>query len=436
MGKISEELYAKACALMPGGVNSPVRAFKAVGGGPLFIKQGQGSRMVDADDRSYIDYCMSWGVLILGHAHPFVVEALKKAVVKGLSYGAPTAAETELAEAVAAAFPSVERVRLTPSGTEAVMSAVRLARAFTGRDLVVKVDGGYHGHGDQMLVQSGSGVLTFGLPGTPGIPADVTKHTLSIPYNDTQALRELAARHGDQVAAFIVEPVMGNAGVIPPGPEYLSTLRAVCDQMGALLILDEVITGFRVAYGGAQELYGIKADLTTMGKILGGGLPLAAYGGRKELMERIAPEGPVYQAGTYAGNPLAVQAGLATLKVIKNAQTYEQLEERGAALEGGLREIAGRYEVPLQVNREGSMFTVFFTASPVQDLASAQTANTKMFSRFFNLMLEGGVYLPPSQFEAGFISMAHSTKDLEDTLEAADRALKTVAREFELGPYR
>jgi glutamate-1-semialdehyde 2,1-aminomutase len=436
MGKISEELYAKACAVMPGGVNSPVRAFKAVGGGPLFIKQGQGSRLVDADDRSYIDYCMSWGVLILGHAHPFVVEALKKAVVKGLSYGAPTAAETELAEAVAAAFPSVEKVRLTPSGTEAVMSAVRLARACTGRDLVVKVDGGYHGHGDQMLVQSGSGVLTFGLPGTPGIPADVTKHTLSIPYNDTQALKELAARHGESVAAFIVEPVMGNAGVIPPDPDYLSTLRAVCDQMGALLILDEVITGFRVAYGGAQELYGVKADLTTMGKVLGGGLPLAAYGGRKDLMERIAPEGPVYQAGTYAGNPLAVQAGLATLKVIKNAQTYEQLEERGAALEAGIREIAGRYEVPLQVNRVGSMFTLFFTASPVRDLASAQTANTKMFTRFFNLMLEGGVYLPPSQFEAGFISMAHSTKDLEDTLEAADRALKTVAREFELGPYR
>ncbi len=436
MGKISDELYAKACAVMPGGVNSPVRAFKAVGGGPLFIKQGQGSRMVDADDRSFIDYCMSWGVLILGHAHPFVVEALKKAVVKGLSYGAPTAAETELAEAVAAAFPSVEKVRLTPSGTEAVMSAVRLARAHTGRDLVVKVDGGYHGHGDQLLVQSGSGVLTFGLPGTPGIPAGVTQQTLSIPYNDTQALRELAARHGEGVAAFIVEPVMGNAGVIPPEPEYLATLRSLCDQMGALLIFDEVITGFRLAYGGAQESYGVRADLTTLGKILGGGLPLAAYGGRREIMDQIAPEGPVYQAGTHAGNPLAVAAGLATLKVVKNAQTYEQLEERGQALESGMREIAGRYEVPLQINRVGSMFTFFFTAGPVRDLASAQKANTKMFTRFFNLMLEGGVYLPPSQFEAGFISLAHSTKDLEDTLDAADRALKTVAREFEFGPYR
>ena len=436
MGKTSEELYAKACAVMPGGVNSPVRAFKAVGGGPLFIKQGQGSRMVDADDRSYIDYCMSWGVLVLGHAHPFVVEALKKAIVKGISYGAPTAGETELAEAVIAAFPSVEKVRFTPSGTEAVMSAIRLARAHTGRAAVVKVDGGYHGHSDQLLVKSGSGVLTFGLPGTPGVPEDVVKHTLSIPYNDTQALRELAARHGESVAAFIVEPVMGNAGVIPPEPEYLAMLRSVCDQMGALLIFDEVITGFRLAYGGAQELFGVKADLTTMGKILGGGLPLAAYGGRRDLMDQIAPEGPVYQAGTHAGNPLAVQTGLATLKVLKNAQTYEQLEERGAALENGVQEIAARYEVPLRFNRVGSMFTLFFTASSVRDLASAQTANTKMFTRFFNLMLEGGIYLPPSQFEAGFISLAHSTKDLEDTIEAADRALKTVAREFELGPYR
>ena len=316
------------------------------------------------------------------------------------------------------------------------MSAVRLARGFTKRDLLVKFDGCYHGHSDGLLVKSGSGVLTLSLPDTPGIPDDVVKHTLSIPFNDPDALSDVVKKYPRKIAAFILEPVMGNAGVIPPNPGFLEAVRAACDRAKALLILDEVITGFRVAYGGAQELYGVKADLTTLGKILGGGLPVSAYGGRREIMDLVAPQGPVYQAGTYAGNPAAVACGLAALKVLKNAQTYEQLEEKGQAFEKGILEAADKYGVPLRVNRVGSMFTLFFTRDEVKDLASASRADVKLFSRFFNLMLENGVYLSPSQFEADFISLAHSTKDIEDTLEFADRALKTLAREFELGPYR
>ena len=436
MGKKSEELYSKACEVMPGGVNSPVRAFKAVGGNPLFIQQGQGSRLVDADDRTYIDYCTSWGVGILGHAHPFVIEALKKVLVKGLSFGAPTAAETDLAEAVVAAFPSIEKVRLVNSGTEAVMSAVRVARAFTGRDLIVKFDGCYHGHSDGLLVKSGSGMLTLALPDTPGIPEEIVRNTVSLPFNDGEGLDVAARKYPGRIAAFILEPVMANAGVIPPKPGFLQAVRAAADRTGALLIFDEVITGFRLAYGGAQELFGVRADLTTLGKILGGGLPLSAYGGRREIMDLVAPEGPVYQAGTYAGNPAAVACGLATLKVLKNTQTYEQLEEKGQTIEQGIREIAEKYEIPLQINRAGSMFTLFFARRGVTDLVTASKANTKMFARFFNLMLENGVYLSPSQFEADFISLAHSTKEMEDTLEAAERSLKTLAREFELGPYK
>jgi glutamate-1-semialdehyde 2,1-aminomutase len=436
MGKKSEELFQKACQVMPGGVNSPVRAFKAVGGTPLFIQQGQGSRLVDADDRSYIDYCASWGAGILGHAHPFVLEALKKALVKGLSYGAPTAGETDLAEAVVQAFPSVEKVRLVNSGTEAVMSAVRLARGFTKRDILVKFDGCYHGHSDALLVKSGSGILTLSLPDTPGIPSDIVKNTMSLPFNDPDALDIVVKKYPDKIAAFILEPVMGNAGVIPPKPGFLEAVRRSSDRAGALLILDEVITGFRVAFGGAQELYGIRADLTTLGKIMGGGLPVSAYGGRREIMDLVAPQGPVYQAGTYAGNPAAVACGLAALKVLKNAQTYEQLEEKGQGFEKGILEISEKYGVPVRLNRVGSMFTLFFTRHEVGDLASASKADPRMFARFFNLMLENGVYLSPSQFEADFISLAHSSKDIEDTLEAADRALKTLAREFEMGPYK
>ena len=336
-----------------------------------------------------------------------------------------------------AAFPSVEKVRLVNSGTEAVISAVRVARGFTGRDLIVKFDGCYHGHSDGLLVKSGSGLLTLSLPDTPGIPEEIVRSTVSLPFNDGDGLEVAIRKYPGRIAAFVLEPVMANAGVIPPKPGFLQAVRDAADRTGALLIFDEVITGFRLAYGGAQELYGVRADLTTLGKILGGGLPLSAYGGRREIMDCVAPKGPVYQAqGDLPGNAAAVACGLATLKVLKNAQTYEPLEEKGQALEQGFREIAEKYEVPLRLNRCGSMFTLFFARREVTDLASASVANTKMFARFFNLMLENGVYLSPSQFEADFISLAHSTKEMEDTLEAAERSLKTLAREFELGPYK
>lgn len=436
MGNQSEELFIKAQSLIPGGVNSPVRAFKAVGGKPLFIKQGQGSKIVDIDDRTYIDYCMGWGVLILGHCHPYVQDTLKKTIVKGTIFGTPTQGEVELAEAIINAFPSIEKIRLVNSGTEAVMSAIRLARAYTGRDKIVKFDGGYHGHYDGLLAKSGSGVLTLSLPNSPGITKDVTKDTIVLQYNDIEQLEILKEKYGKDVAGVIIEPVMGNTGVVLPENDFLLRVRKFCDEVGAVLIFDEIITGFRISYGGAQEYFNIKADLTTLGKICGGGLPLAAFGGKKEIMDLLAPEGPVYQAGTFSGNPVSVQAGLATLKVLKNSQIYKEIEDKAELLEKGIKEIASKYEIPISLNRIASMFTIFFTKDKVTNLKKAMGSNRKMFSKFYNTMLENGIYLSPSQFEAQFISSAHSTKEIEETLEAIEKSFKTLAREFELGPYK
>ncbi len=436
MGNQSEELFKKALGLMPGGVNSPVRAFKAVGGKPIFIKQGQGSKIMDVDDRSYIDYCMGWGVLILGHCHPFVQDTLKKIIPKGTIFGTPTQGEVELAETITQIFPSMEKIRIVNTGTEAVMSAIRVARAYTKKPKIVKFDGCYHGHSDFLLVKSGSGALTFSLPQSLGVLKETVEDTITLPFNDLKALQKLKEKYKKEIACIIVEPVMGNAGVIKPEEGFLATLRNLCDEIKALLIFDEIITGFRLAYGGAQEIYGIKPDLTTLGKICGGGFPMAIFGGRKEIMDMVAPEGDVYQAGTFSGNPISVQAGLATLKVLKNDQTYKELEEKGSILEKGIRDMAKKYEIPLYFSRAGSMFTIFFTNKKVKDLKSAKSSNTKIFGRFFNLMLENGIYLSPSQFEAQFISLAHSTKDLEETIEGVEKSFKALAKEFELGPYK
>lgn len=436
MGNQSEELFIKAQNLIPGGVNSPVRAFKAVGGKPLFIKQGQGAKIVDIDDRSYIDYCMGWGVLILGHCHPFVQDTLKKTIVKGTIFGTPTQGEVELAETIIGAFESIQKVRLVNTGTEAVMSSIRVARAYTGRDKIVKFDGGYHGHYDGLLAKSGSGVLTLSLPNSPGITKDVTKDTIVLQYNDIEQLEILKEKYGKDIAAVIIEPVMGNTGVILPEKDFLISVKKFCDETGAVLIFDEIITGFRISYGGAQEYFNIKADLTTLGKICGGGLPLAAFGGKKEIMDLLAPEGPVYQAGTFSGNPVSVQAGLATLKVLKNSQIYKEIEDKAELLEKGIKEIALKYEIPISLNRIASMFTIFFTKDKVTNSKKAMGSNTKMFSKFYNTMLENGIYFSPSQFEAQFISIAHSTKEIEETLDAIEKSFKILAREFELGPYK
>jgi glutamate-1-semialdehyde 2,1-aminomutase len=423
----SELLFERAKAVIPGGVNSPVRAFKAVGGAPLFVARAEGARLWDADGRSFVDYVGSWGPMILGHAHPAVLDAVRDAAVRGTSYGAPCALEVELAERVVRHFPSVEKVRFVSSGTEATMSALRVARGFTGRSRILKFDGCYHGHADSLLVAAGSGVATLGIPGSPGVPAGTVADTLVVPFNDLAAVETVVAAHGKDLAAVIVEPVCGNMGTVLPRPGYLEALREITRKNGTLLIFDEVMTGFRLALGGAQQLYGVRPDMTCLGKILGGGLPAAAYGGRADIMATVAPEGPVYQAGTLSGNPLAMAAGAALLDLLAQPGTYDALERTSARLEAGLREAALTAGATVTVNRAGSMFTVFFCPGPVTDYASARTSDTGRFSRFFHAMLERGVYLPPAQFEAAFVSLAHGDTEIDLTLRAAAEAFSNVA---------
>ena len=425
-GPRSKKLFEDAKKHIPGGVNSPVRAFRSVGGEPIFIKRAKGSKIVDVDGKTYIDYVLSWGPMILGHAHPRVTAELKKAVSNGTSYGAPTESETTLARMVKRAFPSIEMVRMVSSGTEATMSAIRAARGFTGRDKILKFDGCYHGHADSLLVKAGSGVATFGLPDSPGVPADLAKHTLTVAYNDLAAVKDIAAREGERIACIIVEPVAGNMGCVPPEPGFLQGLREVCDQYGIVLILDEVMTGFRVSYGGAQQLYRIKPDLTCLGKVIGGGLPVGAYGGKLEIMQKIAPIGPIYQAGTLSGNPLAMVAGIETLKTLAKPGVYKALENLSADLEQGLRSAAAEAGMPVAFNRVGSMFTGFFTDRKVKDFASAKTSDTVRFGKFFLSMLKNGVNLAPSQFEAAFLSLAHSKADINKTIEAARKSLRSL----------
>ncbi|HEY8713170.1 MAG TPA: glutamate-1-semialdehyde 2,1-aminomutase [Thermoanaerobaculia bacterium] len=428
MGKNSDTYFQRAQEIIPGGVNSPVRAFRGVGGTPPFIEQAQGSRIFDADNLQYIDCVGSWGSMILGHGHRYVVEAVKRAATRGFSFGAPTIGEVELAEMVVQAMPSIEMLRLVNSGTEATMSALRLARAATGRSKIVKFDGGYHGHVDSLLVKAGSGSATFNVPDSAGVPAEVTRLTVSVAYNNLDAVRAGMDR---DVAAIIVEPVAGNMGCVPPADGFLKGLREICDQNGALLIFDEVMTGFRVAYSGAQSLYNVKPDITTLGKVIGGGMPIGAYGARRELMHLVSPLGPMYQAGTLSGNPIAVAAGKATLGVLKNSSIYSDLEERSAEFQDGVRKSAVKHGVPITFNRVGSMWTIFFTDGPVTDFESANRSNRDKFARFFHVMLSEGVYLPPSQLESAFFSAAHAKKDILQLIERADRALKKVAWDFE-----
>lgn len=424
----SAAAFAEAVKLMPGGVNSPVRAFKSVGLTPPFIQRGEGAYLYDIDGHKYIDYVSSWGPLILGHRHPEVIDALEKTLREmGTSFGAPTELENELAREITAAMPAVEMVRLVNSGTEATMSALRLARGYTGREKVVKFAGCYHGHADYFLIQAGSGALTFGVPNSPGVPATVAANTIVAPYNDLAAVEDIFQKAGEEIAAVIVEPVAGNMGCVPPLPGFLAGLRTITKEYGSLLIFDEVMTGFRVAFGGAQDLYGIRPDLTCLGKIIGGGLPVGAYGGRREIMERVAPSGPIYQAGTLSGNPLAVSAGLATLKVLKKPGTYERLESLSARLEKGLKEAAAEAGVPATFNRVGAMFTTFFNPGPVTDYATATASDTRAFAAFFRAMLRQGIYLAPSQFEAAFMSLAHREADIDCTIAAAREAFKGIA---------
>jgi glutamate-1-semialdehyde 2,1-aminomutase len=420
----SDKLMERARALIPGGVNSPVRAFRAVGGHPRVIARAAGSRIWDADGREYVDYVGSWGPMILGHAHPEVLEAVLEAARSGTSFGAPTEREIVLSEMVIAAVPSIRKVRMVNSGTEATMSAIRLARAATGRDDIVKFNGCYHGHADGLLVKAGSGALTLGVPDSPGVPADYARHTLVAEYNHLDTVEALFAQNPGKIAAVIVEGVPGNMGVVLPAPGFLAGLRELTRKEGALLIFDEVMSGFRVAMGGAQRLYGIEPDLTTLGKIIGGGLPVGAYGGKAELMALVSPEGPMYQAGTLSGNPLAMAAGIATLGLLGRPGTYEALEKTSAALAEGMSAIAARLGVPVTLNRCGSMFTGFFAAGPVADFAGTASCDTARFGRYFSKMLEQGIYLAPSQFEAAFISLAHSPADVARTLEAHEKALR------------
>lgn len=425
-GPRSRKLFEEAQKHIPGGVNSPVRAFRSVGGDPVFIKKAKGSKIYDADGKAYIDYVLSWGPMILGHANPKVTAALKKAATLGTSFGAPTELEVTLAKMVKKAFPSIELVRMVSSGTEATMAAIRAARGFTGRDNILKFEGCYHGHADSLLVKAGSGVATFGLPDSPGVPADLAKHTLTVSYNDLSAVKEIASREGERIACIIVEPVVGNMGCVPPEPGFLSGLREACDQYGIVLIFDEVMTGFRVSYGGAQKRYNIVPDLTCLGKVIGGGLPVGAYGGKRAIMEKIAPTGSIYQAGTLSGNPLAMTAGIETLKLLSKPGVYKTLEKLSADLEQGLRGAAKEAGLPVTLNRVGSMFTAFFTDQKVKDFASAKTSDTEKFGKFFRSMLGFGINLAPSQFEAAFMSVAHTRADIAKTIEAARKSMKNL----------
>ncbi len=421
--------FERACRFIPGGVNSPARAFGAVGGNPVVIERGEGAYLFDVDGNRYIDYVGSWGPLILGHRHERVIAAVQEALSRGTSFGAPTPWETQLAEAVVELVPSIEKVRMVNSGTEATMSAIRLARGFTRRDAVVKFAGCYHGHVDSLLVQAGSGAMTHGVPSSPGVPAGCTADTLLCAYNNAEELSELFARHGAQIAAVILEPVAGNMGVVPPQPGFLETARRLCDEHGALLIFDEVMTGFRLGLGGAQQRFGVTPDLTTLGKIIGGGLPVGAYGGRSEIMDTISPTGPVYQAGTLSGNPLAMASGLSTLQTLRETDPYPRLEELTERLADGIDRAATDAGIPHTVARVGSMFTLFFSAERVVDQQSASACDTARFARYFRGMLDRGIYLPCSQFEANFVSAAHTDEDIDRTIAAAREVLAEMAGE-------
>ena len=423
----SDKLFKRAKAVIPGGVNSPVRAFRSAGLNPLFIARAKNAHLWDADGNKFIDYVGSWGPMILGHSHPAVIRAVHEAARQGTSFGAPTEFEVKLAELVTRLMPSVEMVRMVNSGTEATMSAIRLARAYTGRAKILKFEGCYHGHADAFLIKAGSGATTLGTPDSPGVTAAVASDTLNARYNDMASVRELVSRHRGTIAAIIVEPVAGNMGCVPPRPGFLKALRSICDKEKILLILDEVMTGFRLAPGGAQELFGVTADLTALGKIIGGGLPVGAYGGRREIMELVSPSGPVYQAGTLSGNPLAMAAGYALLSILSRQRSvYAKLEERGMQLESGIRDTLRRLGLGYQLNRVGSMFTLFFTERMVVDYDTAKSSDTTMFRKYFRGMLARAIYLPPSQFEAAFISHAHSVRDVEQTLRACSHALATT----------
>jgi glutamate-1-semialdehyde 2,1-aminomutase len=423
---LSKKLFLQARKVIPGGVNSPVRAFRAVGGNPLFIERAKGSRIFDADGNSYIDYVLSWGPMILGHAHPRVVAALKKATEKGTSYGAPTSLEIELAELVLKVYPSMDKVRMVNSGTEATMSAIRVARGFTGRDMVVKFEGCYHGHADGLLVKAGSGATTFGVPDSPGVPKSYAQNTITLPYNDIPELTRMVEKEWRKIACVIIEPVVGNIGCVLPKPGFLEVLRKLTRKHGIVLIFDEVMTGFRVSFGGAQAYYGIRPDMTCLGKVIGGGLPVGAYGGKKEIMSMVSPEGPVYQAGTLSGNPLAMTAGIVTIKELSRPGVYSAIEKKSAMLEEGLKDAAKKAGVKTRFYRAGSMFCTYFADIDVTDYETAKKADAGKFSRFFSGILERGVNLAPSQFEAGFMSLAHSERDIDATVTAAYEAIKKI----------
>lgn len=423
----SVKAFKEAVNLMPGGVNSPVRAFKSVNAEPIFIESGEGAMIRDIDGNEYIDYVLSWGPLILGHSHPEVVKAIQEQAAKGTSFGAPTVLENKLAQIVIERVPSVEMVRFVSSGTEATMAALRLARGYTGRNIIMKFEGSYHGHGDSLLIKAGSGVATLGLPDSPGVPADVAKNTTTVPYNDLEAVKATFEKLGDNIAAVIVEPVAGNMGVVPPKPGFLEGLREITKQYGALLIFDEVMTGFRVDYHCAQGYYGIDPDLTCLGKVVGGGLPVGAYAGKREIMEKVAPSGPVYQAGTLSGNPLAMTAGIETLSRL-TPESYDYFKKLGDQLEAGIREAATKYNIPHTINRAGSMIGLFLTNEDVVDFKSAQTSDLTLFAEFYRLMLEEGIYLPPSQFEGLFISTAHTEEHIAKTVDAFHKVFAKLAR--------